>query len=90
MQKSSHGAIIKAPERKGIQLGTHEVSGSIPGLSGLRIRHCHELWGRSQMQLGSCVAPIWPLAWEPLYATGAALKSEKIFKNLKKKKKHQS
>ena len=27
-----------------------EDMGSIPGL---RIRHCHELWCRSQMQLGS-------------------------------------
>ena len=48
-------------------------------LSGLKIRHCHELWCRSQMQLGFC---IWPLAWELLYVTGLALKREK-----KKKKK---
>ena len=36
----------------------HEVAGLIPslGISGLRIQHCHELWRRSQMQLGSGVA----------------------------------
>ena len=38
----------------------HGVAGSIPGLaqwlSGLRIRHCHEPWYRSQMRLGSGVA----------------------------------
>ena len=37
----------------------HEVASSIPGLtqlSGLRIWHCHELWCRSQMWPGSCVA----------------------------------
>ena len=60
---------------------------SLPLLSGLPIRHCRELWCRSQMRLGSCVAvavalasslaPIWPLAWEPLYAVGAALERQK-------------
>ena len=35
----------------------HEVVGSIPGLaSGLRIRHCCELWCRSQTRLGSHIA----------------------------------
>ena len=29
---------------------------SVALLSGLRIQHCHELWCRSQTQLGSCVA----------------------------------
>ena len=29
---------------------------SLPLLSGLRIRHCHELWFRSQTQLRSHVA----------------------------------
>ena len=34
-----------------------EDAGSIPAsLSGLRIWHCHELWCRSQTQLGSGVA----------------------------------
>ena len=34
----------------------HEVAGSIPGLSGLRIQRGCELWRRSQMLLGSGVA----------------------------------
>ena len=35
----------------------HKDAGLIPGLlSGLRIRHCHELWCRSQMRFGSSVA----------------------------------
>ena len=34
----------------------HEVADSIPGLSGLRIRRCWELWCRSQMRLGSSIA----------------------------------
>ena len=29
---------------------------SLASLSGLRIWHCHELWCRLQMWLGSCVA----------------------------------
>ena len=56
-------------------------------LSGLRTRHCRELWYRLQMWLGSCiavavvyrlaaVAVIQPLAWEPPYALSAALKSK--------------
>ena len=64
----------------------HEVAGLIPGLalSGLSIRHCRELWCRSQMWLGSQVAvvlaptaPIQPLAWEPPYDTGGALEKAK-------------
>ena len=34
----------------------HKVEGSISGLAQLRIRCCHELWCRLQIQLGSCVA----------------------------------
>ena len=35
----------------------HEVVGFIPVLTQwLRIRHCHELWRRSQTQLGFAVA----------------------------------
>ena len=29
---------------------------SLASLSGVRIRHCRELWCRSQAQLGSCIA----------------------------------
>ena len=83
MGSSYCGAVETNPTRN------HEVTGSIPGLTrGLRIQHCHELWCRSQMWLGSCdavalaqaaaVAPIRrPLVWEPPYASGAVLKSKK-------------
>ena len=60
---------------------------SLASLSGLRIWRCHELWCRLQTWLGSCVAvavaklavtaPIGPLAWEPPYVVGVALKRQK-------------
>ena len=40
----------------------HEVAGSVPGLTGLRIRRCRELWCRSQAQLGSGIAVVMVLA----------------------------
>ena len=44
-------------QQKEIQLGAMRLQVRSPALlSGLRIRHCHELWYRSQMQLGSDVA----------------------------------
>ena len=36
--------------------GIHEDAGSIPGLSRLRIWHCHELWCRSKTRLRSGIA----------------------------------
>ena len=66
---------------------------SLTSVSGLGIPHCHELWCRLQMQLGShiamavvraaAVALTRPLAWELPNAKGEALKSKKS----KKKKK---
>ena len=50
---------------------------SLALLSGLRIRHCHELWCSP-----AATILIRPLAWEPPYATGAAL--EKMGKKIKK------
>ena len=52
---------------------------SLASLSPLRIRHCYELWCRSQTQLRSCiyVAPIRPLEWETTYDVGKALKTQK-------------
>ena len=60
---------------------------SLTLLSGLRIRHCLELWCRSQTRLGSGIAvavalavtaaPIRPLAWESPYAMGVALVKKK-------------
>ena len=55
---------------------------SLASLSRLRILHCYKQWCRSLMWLGSGVAVvqasaaalIWPLAWEPLYAAGVAIK----------------
>ena len=53
---------------------------SLALLSRLRIWHCRDLWCRSQMELGPhiavavAVALIGPLAWEPAYAKGLALK----------------
>ena len=46
--RSSHcGSVVMNPT------SIHEYAGSIPGLSGLRIRCCLELWCRWQMWLGS-------------------------------------
>ena len=52
---------------------------SLASLRGLGIWRCCELWCRTV-----AAAPIEPLAWEPLYAAGAAL--EKAKKRPKKKK----
>ena len=68
---------------------------SLALFSELRIRCFRELWYRSQMWLRSRVAvavvvaaaPIQPLAWEPPYAQGAALKSKKGKKKKKKEEK---
>uniref|UniRef100_A0A8D1V556 Uncharacterized protein n=1 Tax=Sus scrofa TaxID=9823 RepID=A0A8D1V556_PIG len=63
---------------------------SLALLSGLRTRPCRELWCRSQTRLGSGIAValcrpsatalLRPLAWEPPYAMGAALKRQKAKK----------
>ena len=65
-------------------------------LSGLRIQRCSELWCRLQTRLGSGTAEALaqassnssnrPLAWEPPYAAGAALKKTKKKKTQKTKK----
>ena len=51
---------------------------SLTSLSGLRILCCHELWCRL-----AAAALIQPLAWELLYAVGAALKRPKKKKKLR-------
>ena len=56
MKTEAEGVPIVA-QRKQIQLGTMRLQvRSLASLSGLRIQHCCELWYRSQMRLGSCVA----------------------------------
>ena len=58
---------------KRIQLGTMRLQvRTLASLSGLRIWHCHELWCRP-----AATALIKPLAWEPPYGTGMALKKTK-------------
>ena len=75
-------------QQKRIQLGTMRLwVQSLTSLSGLRILCCRELWCKLQMQLGSHVAVCWrrlaatapiiPLAWEPPYAAGVALKGKR-------------
>ena len=87
-------------QRKRIQLGTVRLRvRSLASLSGLRIRHCCELWCRSQMWLRYALLWLWhrlvaaspnrPLAWEPPYALGAALRRQKTKKKKKKKKDEQ-
>ena len=74
-------------EKKGGSLhGTVEMNlimGSIPGLAQ-RVKDLALLWLWCRP---TAVAPIGPLAWEPPYAVGAALKSEKKNKKQKQKKK---
>ena len=53
---------------KRIQLETMRLRAS---LSGLRIWHSHELWCTL-----AAIAPIRPLAWQPPYVAGVALKKQ--------------
>ena len=61
------GAVEMNPTR------THEVAGSIPGLTQC-VKELALLW---LWHRPAAVAPIGPLAWEPPYAAGAALKSQR-------------
>ena len=57
-------------QQKRIRLGTMRLQvRSLTSLSGLRIRRCCELWHRLV-----ATALIQPVAWEPPYAVGSALK----------------
>ena len=90
IKKKKKSGIPEVVQRKWIWLGTMRLQvPPLASLSGLRIRHCHELWCMSKIQLGSgvavAVALIRPLAWECPYAAGAALKSKNKKQNKTKK-----
>ena len=55
--KNNNKGVPFVAHGKWIQLGTRRLRvRSLASLRGLRIGHCHELWWRSQTQLGSGVA----------------------------------
>ena len=79
-------------QQKRIRLGTMRLwVRSLALLRGLRIQHCRELWCKLQIWLRSCIsvavaALIRPLAWDPPYVLGVALKSQRKKEKKKKKK----
>ena len=90
------GVLIMA-QRKWIRLGTMRLRvRSLALLGGLRIQCCHELWCRCRHGSGPTLlwlwhrpaasAPIQPLAWEPPFTAGAALKRQKTKNNNKWKR----
>ena len=81
-------------QRKGIWLASMGMQvRSLALLSGLRIWNCCELWCKLQTRLDlallwlwhrpAVMALIWPLAWKPPYALGAAPKWQKTKQNKK-------
>ena len=55
--KNGGAGVATLAQQKQIQLGTMRVRvQSLATFSGLRLRHCHELWYSSQMWLRSGVA----------------------------------
>ena len=86
------GVLVVAQRRWIWLVSMRTQAQSLALLGGLRIWHCHELWGKSQTQLRSGVATVWcrpaataptqPLAWEPPCALGATLKKKKRCKTV--------
>ena len=73
-------------EQKQIQLVSMRMQAQyLTSFSGLRIRHCLELWRRVTNMAWflwlwcrlAAVAPIRPLAWELSYTAGASLKRKR-------------
>ena len=63
LPQKGHAGVPAVAQWKRICLASMRMQAqSLASLSGLRIWHCHELWYRSQMQLGSGIAVA--LAWQ--------------------------
>ena len=86
--RNAYGGVPVVAQQVTNPINIHEEAGLILGLThGLRIRHCCELWCRSQMRLRSgtvwlwcrleAVAPIGPPVQDLLYAMSVALKKKK-------------
>ena len=72
-KKKSFLGVSVVAQRKRIRQGSKRLRvWSLASLSGLGIWYCCELWCRLAAE-----APIGPLAWEPPYAVGTALKSKR-------------
>ena len=71
--------------------GNHDVVGLIPGLTQWvknLVLLCAVVWVADAAWLWrrpAAVAPVGPLAWEPPYAVGAAIKRQKKKQNKQKK-----
>ena len=59
------GGVPEVAQQKQTQLVSMRTKvQSLASLSGLRIWHCHDLWGRLQIQLGYGVAVACGVGWQ--------------------------